>query len=223
MRDGDMSEGPKPALISSAFSPSALTSDDVRMFCGRRRADIACNVLSDILTIDGYSITQDDVTLSLPVIHTRHYDTLTLFAVANAPLAASAQIVGKLTDHEQSRSRLMFVEAHAATITSGTIAVRPSSAIALDLSINRNTACGGLQLRVGLYRSSEMAELADRYGSDKGMRTAYSLTFCAHGYAEVYDRVFSAHRNRAMSILEIGLHTPSTYEGIPSDAPSLRM
>jgi hypothetical protein len=82
---------------------------------------------------------------------------------------------------------------------------------------------GPANFKLGLYRTSRLMELADHFGSDKGSNKAWSLEYCAHGYAEIYDLLFARWRADCFALLEIGLHTPSTHGGVPTDAPSLRL
>jgi hypothetical protein len=88
----------------------------------------------------------------------------------------------------------------------------------------RVVVCGGsAHFQLGLFHASPLMELADHFCSDKGSLTAWSLEYCAHGYAEIYDTLFTPWRADCFALLEIGLHTPSRHGGIPTDAPSLRL
>jgi hypothetical protein len=82
---------------------------------------------------------------------------------------------------------------------------------------------GPADFRLGLFRASPLMQLADHFGSDKGSIRAWSLEYGAHGYAEIYDSVFTPWCADSFALLEIGLHTPSTHGGMPTDAPSLRL
>jgi hypothetical protein len=66
-------------------------------------------------------------------------------------------------------------------------------------------------------------QLAVNFGSRQGAIRAWPLECGAHGYAEIYDSVFAPWRADSFALLEIGLHTPSTHGGTPTDAPSLRL
>jgi hypothetical protein len=58
-------------------------------------------------------------------------------------------------------------------------------------------------------RMDDLTVLADRFGSDKGTKSA------AHGYTRIYNKLFEHQRNSVITLVEIGLGRP--------DTPSLRM
>jgi len=66
-----------------------------------------------------------------------------------------------------------------------------------------------------LRRRTPLQRLADRYGSDKGS--------VKHGYTRVYEHYFRDLRDRALTVVEIGLQRPVGRRKHGTDAPSLRM
>jgi hypothetical protein len=73
-------------------------------------------------------------------------------------------------------------------------------------------------VRYGLgYRSSELVELLNQTGSDKGT-TVYAGGGVPHCYALEYERLFRPFRHDAFNMLEIGLDVASP----PTDVPSVR-
>ena len=67
------------------------------------------------------------------------------------------------------------------------------------------------------YRSSELVELLNQTGSDKGT-TVYAGGGVPHCYALEYERLFRGFRQDAFNMLEIGLDVASP----PADVPSVR-
>jgi hypothetical protein len=92
-------------------------------------------------------------------------------------------------------------------------------------SLKRLLSRAGYSIR----RSDELTALADEYGSDKGN------AFYAHGYARIYNRLFTELRHSEITFVEIGLlradvdgrRASNVSEGVAPasahEAPSLRM
>lgn len=211
-----------PILTSSAFDPRSHFDGPARWEAGDAPSAILGDVLGAWLTLDGARAGAGG-TLSLQPLHTGVYDRLSIFVRTEAQSASEALVVTVAQDG-QAYADPLVIESRNGQISVGSLDVRPADTLTVTIRVAPLVAAmDRLEIKLGLYKASPMSDLADRYGSDKGTITAHSMLYAAHGYAEVYDRVFRPFTREPVTLLEIGLHTPSVYTGTPVDAPSLRM
>ena len=77
--------------------------------------------------------------------------------------------------------------------------------------MNTAAGAGGTRITMGSALTN-LTDLADRYGSDKGS--------AKHRYSELYHMLFHPYRNRAIRFLEMGLQIGGPEHGQSADRPT---
>lgn len=157
------------------------------------------------------------------------FDSLSLIVSTTDERAAGVKIFGRLLDHDGHVRDAAFLELHGQQEAPMQFSLpADTERFSLELSLGcssyvPNNGYAKVFVRDCIaYSSDPLTQLADFYGSDKGVSCGV-WGRSPHGYSRVYHDLFCKHRFDELAFLEIGLQASTEDSGVPDDAPSLRM